>query len=117
VPKVPKVPTAATAEERARQAVSRLPAAALAGLREAFADELADRLPRLREAARTLDPPLLTDALRDVHTLGSSAYVVGESDAARTARAAEAVLVGGGDLQTFARLVAELDGQLNGWRP
>ena len=89
----------------------------MVGLREAFADELVDRLPRLREAAKTLDPLLLTDAVRDVHTLGSSAYVVGESDAARTARAAEAVLVGDGDVQTFARLVAELDDQLKGWRP
>jgi HPt (histidine-containing phosphotransfer) domain-containing protein len=76
-----------------------------------------ERLPRLREAARTLDPALLPDALRDVHTLGSSAYVVGADDAARTARAAEEVLVGHGPLPDFVALVAELDGQLSGWRP
>ena len=98
-----------------RAAVSRLPESALAGLREAFADEVTERLPRLREAARTLDPALLGDALRDVHTLGSSAYVVGENDAARTARAAEAVLIDDGPLESFAGLVADLDKQLCGW--
>lgn len=92
-----------------------LPEAALAGLREAFADEVSERLPRLRAAAATLDPDLLRDALRDVHTLGSSAYVVGEDDAARTARAAEAVLVDDGPLETFAQLVADLDARLSGW--
>lgn len=98
-----------------RAAVSRLPESALAGLREAFSDEVTERLPRLREAARRLDRALLGDALRDVHTLGSSAYVVGENDAARTARAAEAVLVDDGPLEAFAALVGELDKQLSGW--
>ncbi|MDT7571651.1 MAG: hypothetical protein QOE05_1825 [Actinomycetota bacterium] len=98
-----------------RTAVSRLPESALAGLREAFKGELSERLPRLREAARTLDPALLGDALRDVHTLGSSAYVVGENEAARTARAAEAVLLDDGPLESFAALVADLDKQLAGW--
>jgi HPt (histidine-containing phosphotransfer) domain-containing protein len=106
----------ATDEEGAvRAAVSRLPESALAGLREAFKDEVSERLPRLREAARTLDRALLTDALRDVHTLGSSAYVVGESEAARTARAAEAVLLDDGPLDAFAALVADLDKRLSGW--
>ncbi|MFN2521811.1 MAG: Hpt domain-containing protein, partial [Mycobacteriales bacterium] len=81
----------------------------------AFADEVTERLPRLREAARTLDPALLPAALRDVHTLGSSAYVVGENDAARTARAAEAVLIDDGPLDAFAGLVADLDGRLASW--
>ena len=98
-----------------RAAVSRLPESALAGLREAFKDEVSERLPRLRAAAQTLDPALLADALRDVHTLGSSAYVVGENDAARTARAAEAILIDDGPLDAFAGLVAELDKQLSGW--
>ena len=98
-----------------RAAVSRLPESALAGLREAFHDEVTERLPRLREAARTLDKKLLVEALRDVHTLGSSAYVVGENDAARIARAAEAVLIDDGPLEMFAGLIADLDKHLCGW--
>jgi HPt (histidine-containing phosphotransfer) domain-containing protein len=94
---------------------SRLPESALAGLREAFRDEVSERLPRLRAAATSSDPELLRDALRDVHTLGSSAYVVGEDDAARTARAAEAVLLEQRPLSDFAALVAELDERLAGW--
>jgi HPt (histidine-containing phosphotransfer) domain-containing protein len=105
----------ATDESAVRAAVSRLPESALAGLRDAFADEVSERLPRLREAARTLDKHLLGDALRDVHTLGSSAYVVGENDAALTARAAEAVLLDDGPLESFAALVADLDKRLSGW--
>ena len=106
----------ATSEEGAvRAAVSRLPESALIGLREAFMDEVTERLPRLREAARTLSPALLTEALRDVHTLGSSAYVVGEDDAARTARAAEAVLVEERPLAEFTLLVGVLDERLAGW--
>lgn len=98
-----------------RAAISRLPESALAGLREAFTEEVTERLPRLREAARTLDRSLLGDALRDVHTLGSSAYVVGENEAALTARAAEAVLIDDGPLESFAALVVELDKRLSGW--
>lgn len=96
---------------------SRLPPAAVAAIREAFAEEVAERLPRLRTAARTLDPTLLPGALRDVHTLGSSAYVVGADAAARSARAAEAALVEQRPLQQFVALVAVLDEQLRGWRP
>ena len=102
-------------EGAVRSAMSRLPESARAGLREAFADEVTERLPRLREAAKTLDPKQLPDALRDVHTLGSSAYVVGENEAAVTARAAEAVLIDDGPLEAFAGLVAQLDKQLSGW--
>ena len=98
-----------------RAAVSRLPESAMASLREAFTGEVTERLPRLREAARTLDRALLADALRDVHTLGSSAYVVGEDEAARTARAAEAVLIDDGPLEAFSALVVELDKRLSGW--
>lgn len=104
-----------TSQASSRRAGSRLPESALAGLREAFADEVAERLPRLRAAAQTLDADLLRDALRDVHTLGSSAYVVGEDEAARTARAAEAVLVEQGPLSDFVDLMHALDGQLAPW--
>lgn len=103
------------AEAVAQRSGSRLPDAAVAGLRDLFREEVSERLPRLRAAASTLDPELLRDALRDVHTLGSSAYVVGENDAARTARAAEAVLLEDGPLADFAALVADLDARLSGW--
>jgi len=110
------VPTSeGTSGAPGQRAGSRLPAAALAGLRDAFGEEVRERLPRLREAARTLDPDLLRDALRDVHTLGSSAYVVGEDDAAVTARAAERVLADEGPLPEFAALVADLDARLQSW--
>jgi HPt (histidine-containing phosphotransfer) domain-containing protein len=102
-------------EGAVRAALSRLPESALASLREAFTEEVSERLPRLREAARTLDGTLLEGALRDVHTLGSSAYVVGENDAARTARAAEAILLDDGPLDAFAALVADLEKRLSGW--
>jgi len=98
-----------------RAALARLPESVIADLREAFADEVTERLPRLRNAARTLDPKQVEQALRDVHTLGSSAYVVGEDEAARTARAAEAVLVDDGPLEMFAGLVADLDKRLCAW--
>jgi HPt (histidine-containing phosphotransfer) domain-containing protein len=114
------VPTSeGTASEQgtapAQRAGSRLPESALAAIREAFADEVNERLPRLRAAAAGLDPDLLRDALRDVHTLGSSAYVVGEDDAARTARAAEAVLLEERPLEEFVTLVQDLDRRLAGW--
>jgi HPt (histidine-containing phosphotransfer) domain-containing protein len=105
-----------TSELPVQRAGSRLPESALASLRAAFAEEVTERLPRLRAAAAGLDTDLLADALRDVHTLGSSAYVVGEDAAARTARSAEAVLLAGGSLQEFAELVAALDSQLAGWQ-
>lgn len=90
-----------------------LPPQALADLREAFAGEVAARLPRLQEL---LDGPPGPDALRDAHALGSSAVVVGEADASRTARALESEL--GGDAPDAARvraLVRELSDRLAGW--
>ena len=90
-----------------------LPPEALASLREAFAGEVASRLPRLQEL---LDGPPGPDALRDAHALGSSAVVVGEPDASRTARALEAEL--GSDAPDRARLaglVRELTDRLEGW--
>ena len=103
-------------------AVRRLPSAALAGLREAFAGELADRLPRLRAAAASDGTTLLADAVRDAHALGSSAAVLGEPDASRAARAAESALLdalaGDADAVTrFRACVAELDDRLAGWTP
>jgi HPt (histidine-containing phosphotransfer) domain-containing protein len=95
---------------------SRLPESALAGLRAAFAEEVAERLPRLRAAAAGPDAELLRAALRDVHTLGSSAYVVGADEAARTARAAEAVLTDGGPFEAFVGLIATLDSQVAEWQ-
>ena len=103
------------AEAAAQRAAARLPAAALESLREAFADEVNERLPRLRLAVHSTDKALLRDALRDVHTLGSSAYVVGEVAAARAARAAEAVLTDEGPVPRFADLVRDLDTLLAGW--
>ena len=105
-------------------AVRRLPPAALVGLREAFAAEVAERLPRLRSAVASGRPDDLTGAVRDAHALGSSAVVVGEPDASRAARAAEALLLElqagtGGDalLPALRDHVDELDRRLAGWRP
>ena len=77
-----------------RQASGRraLPPEALAGLREAFAGEVAARLPRLQALPAGSDADL-AQAVRDAHALGSSAYVVGEQEAARSARALEAELL------------------------
>ena len=91
-----------------------LPPEALAGLREAFAGEVAQRLPRLLEL---LDGPPGPDALRDAHALGSSAVVVGENDASRTARALEAELGGGADPAQLEVLVRRLADQLGAWVP
>ncbi len=92
-----------------------LPPEALASLREAFAGEVEDRLPRL--LALLAGPPG-PDALRDAHALGSSAVVVGEAEASRTARALEAEL--GHDVvdrERCAELVRELADRLGAWVP
>ena len=90
-----------------------LPPEALAGLEEAFADEVSERLPRLLEI---LDGPPGPDALRDAHSLGSSAAVMGEPDASRTARALEAELAGDApDLDRCRALVRELADRLGSW--
>jgi HPt (histidine-containing phosphotransfer) domain-containing protein len=109
------MPTADDNYGAVRAAFSRLPESAMASLREAFSEDVSERLPRLREAAELLAPALMEQALRDVHTLGSSAYVVGENEAAVTARAAEAVLIDDGPLESFSALVVELDKRLSGW--
>ena len=91
-----------------------LPPEAVAGLREAFAGEVTTRLPRLLQL---LGGPPGPDALRDAHALGSSAVVVGENDASRTARALEAELGGDADPAEVQRLVRELAAQLGAWVP
>lgn len=108
-------------QELARASTRRLPPQALAGLREAFASELAERLPRLRAAVASVDDALLQQALRDAHTLGSSAAIVGEADASRAARAAEALLAdraeGAPVPPALAARVDELSTCLAGWHP
>ena len=90
-----------------------LPPEAVAGLRDAFAGEVAARLPRLMEL---LDGPPGPDALRDAHALGSSAVVVGEADASRTARALEAELsLDRPDPDRCAELVRQLADRLHAW--
>lgn len=90
-----------------------LPPEAVAALREAFAGEVADRLPRLRGL---LDGPPGPDALRDAHALGSSAVVVGEPDASRAARALEAELgTDQPDRERLAALVRDLTDLLEPW--
>lgn len=104
--------------ERALAQTRRLPPSALAGLRTAFAAEVAERLPRLRAAVASGDPHRLDVAVRDAHTLGSGAAVVGEGAAARAARAAEAALLERpDDLSQVRTHVDDLARCLAGWAP
>ena len=104
-------------------ALRRLPDAARAGLVEAFAGEVAERLPRLQEAVADGSAELLAAAVRDAHSLGSSAAVVGEADASRAARAVEALLLGwqAGDapppVEALRVQVGALADQLSRWLP
>jgi len=92
-----------------------LPPEALASLRDAFSGEVEDRLPRL---LALLDAPPGPDALRDAHALGSSAVVVGEAEASRTARALEAELSKDvPDRERCAELVRDLATRLGSWVP
>ncbi len=95
-----------------RRAPRVLPPEALEGLRVAFAGEVAERLPRL---LALLDTPPGPDAVRDAHALGSSAVVVGETDASRAARALEAELGDAADPARCAVLVRELADHLGAW--
>ena len=72
-------------------------------LRASFASEVAERLPRL--VARQDDEVVR----RDAHTLASSAWVVGEPEISRVARAVEEDLDGGP--------LAELVALLTAWTP
>ena len=99
----------------ARRGSRTLPPEAVASLREAFAEEVAARLPRL---LTLLDGPVQPDSLRDAHALGSSAVVVGENEASRTARALEAELGNETpDPDRCAALVRELSTRLGAWVP
>lgn len=62
----------------------------VASLREAFTEEVVDRMPRLL-AMRTAAPgrDVLTQARRDAHSLAGSSAVVGQAEAARCARSVE----------------------------
>lgn len=93
-----------------------LPAHALAGLRAAFAAEVADRLPRLLALRPDAAPDALAQARRDAHNLGSSAVVVGEPAASRVARAVEASLCDGRVEEVPAR-ARELATLLARWTP
>jgi HPt (histidine-containing phosphotransfer) domain-containing protein len=75
-----------------------VPPAVLKELRIAFANEVRSRLPRLRALSD------LEAARRDAHTLASSAWVVGEPEIARLARAVEAELPAGPVEELLARL-------------
>lgn len=73
-------------------------------LRQAFATERDVRLPRLRPP---YDPG---NALRDAHTLASSAWVVGEREISVLARAVEQDLEAGTEPRDLAALVVALEG-------
>ena len=60
-----------------------VPPAVLAELRAAFVTEVRTRLPHLESGSDA------EEARRDAHTLASSAWVVGEPEIARLARAVE----------------------------
>lgn len=98
-------------EVAARSAAGRaLPAEVRAALRSAYAEEVAERLPRLLQAAaagRGGD-----QAVRDAHSLGSSSFVVEETDAGLLARDVEARLLDG---RPFADQVRALAERLHPW--
>jgi hypothetical protein len=78
-----------------------------AGLRDVFAAELASRLPRL-VAWQAGSAAHLEAAVRDAHTLATSAILVGEKEISRLARGAEH-----GD----AKMLDELIPLLQAWTP
>ena len=113
-------PAAASRPPDPTAAVRRLPVVAIAGLREAFAAEVAERLPRLTGVVGRTDLSELVTAVRDAHALGSSAAVLGEPDASHCAREAERLLLGlhaGADASWFdaGRAVDDLNTHLLGW--
>lgn len=76
-------------------------------LREAFAGEIAARLPRLQALADG-NLEVVEDARRDAHTLASSAIIVGEPEIASLAHAVELALTDG----PLDALLAALKGYL-----
>jgi HPt (histidine-containing phosphotransfer) domain-containing protein len=75
-------------------------------LRQAFASELVARVPRLARLDGSSSPGDLDVARRDAHTLASSAWVVGEAEISRLARAVEEQLPDGPVTELVARLSA-----------
>jgi chemotaxis protein histidine kinase CheA len=75
-----------------------LPERAVAALRDAFAGEVATRLPGMQSACAEVLATGAVDAARTLlshaHTLASSAAVLGEALASRHARHCEELLVG-----------------------
>lgn len=80
------------------------PDAVAQSLRDAFAAEVAARLPHLRDAR---DSDVVR---RDVHTLASSAWIVGEQHVGELARAVEEQLANGETPSGLSALVAALEG-------
>jgi HPt (histidine-containing phosphotransfer) domain-containing protein len=72
----------------------RLPDTLTASLEQAFAGEVAERLPRLLAAAERLSEPggAAGQVVSDAHALASSAAIVGEDFAAQAARECELLL-------------------------
>lgn len=98
------------------------------GLRDAFAGEVATRLPALREGFAAMratgDPLIAREVVRHVHTLASSAAVLGEDLASQHARKCELLLVEHldaarplpeADLQAAAEHLATLEMLLAPW--
>lgn len=81
-----------------------LPVDVVRSLREAFAGEVATRLPHLRDAAD------LERARLDVHTLASSAAVLGERELGVLARLVEEQLSEGAVTSDLDALVMALEG-------
>jgi HPt (histidine-containing phosphotransfer) domain-containing protein len=81
-----------------------LPVGVAQSLREAFAGEVAARLPHLREATD------LDLARLDAHTLASSATVVGERELGALARLVEDQLAEGTVTPDLTALVTALEG-------
>ena len=82
-----------------------LPPAVRQALRDSFAAEVSERLPRLEALAAGHGDVEL--ARRDAHTLGSSAYVVDRPDIALLARAVEDDLENGPLAELLARAVED----------
>lgn len=88
-----------------------LPERAVAALRDAFAGEVATRLPGMQSAAAEMLLTGAADAARTVlthaHTLASSAAVIGEPLASRHARRCEELLAACGDEAVPSDVAAE----------
>ncbi len=105
-----------SAADAARAALPGLPADVVASLHAAFVGEVAERLPRLSAAAQLTSTGSadFADVLRDAHTLGSSAAVVGAVEVSRIARELEALLIDG-DLAAVPATAGRLVEQLQAW--